>query len=419
MVCNMKKNVVTRSISVICAAMMCGSSLLPVSADGQFQLEDSIPVQAFGQKPTPSAQAYALMDAHTGRLILGDNETECLPMASTTKIMTALIALEQQNIDEYFTVDAEAIKVEGSSMGLMQGDQVSLRMLAYGMLLPSGNDAANAAAVKIAGSITDFAVLMNQRAQQIGMTNSQFVTPSGLHDDAHYSTAYDMALLTRVAMENQDFAQICSATKAQVSFGSPPFERWLANHNRLLKYYDDCIGVKTGFTKKAGRCLVSAAERVDGGRFICVTLNAPQDWNDHTALLDYGFSMLQEVSLTPQAPDLMIPVVGSQTQTVRVAPVGEAVVRTTADKQDITQRVVLNQFVYAPVQKGDCVGSIDFVLGERVLASVPLIAAESAYIHVIEVKLTLWDRVKQFFGGLFERDNPQKDQSDMPVMDAL
>jgi len=258
-----------------------------------------------------SAQAYLTMEASTGRVIAAQNADEPRPIASTTKILSALLTLEAGALDEPFTVDPNAILVEGSSMGLQTGDIVTLRTLAQGMLLASGNDAANAAAVRICGNIPDFAKRMNERARQLGMTHSSFVTPSGLDAEGHVSTAYDMALLARAAIANPDFLSICRETSMKLSYGNPPYDRWLRNHNKLLNEYEGCIGVKTGFTKKAGRCLVSAATR-DGITVICVTLDAPDDWADHKTLLDGAFAALQSVTLPTDAiSGITVPIVGS------------------------------------------------------------------------------------------------------------
>ena len=237
-----------------------------------------------------SAKAAILIDAQTGTVIAEKNEKQRLPMASTTKIMSALLLLESGGLDTPFRVDNEAIMVEGSSMGLCEDDIVTKRALCYGMLLPSGNDAANQTAVTLAGSTEKFAEMMNQRAEKIGLKDTNFVTPSGLHNENHYSTAYDMAMLTREALRNDDFREICGTKRAKLKFGNPPYERWLVNTNKLLTMYDCCIGVKTGFTDEAGRCLVSAAEK-NGVTLICVTLNASDDWNDHKKMYDYGFSV--------------------------------------------------------------------------------------------------------------------------------
>ncbi|MEG1994358.1 MAG: D-alanyl-D-alanine carboxypeptidase family protein [Oscillospiraceae bacterium] len=230
-----------------------------------------------------SAKSAIVMEKETGRILYGKNINDKRAVASTTKIMTALLTLEQENLDEFFRVDDNAINVAGTSAGLRHGDKACLRDLAVGMLLPSGNDAANAAAVKISGSIPEFAKLMNKRAEEIGMKNTKFVTPSGLDDGEPYSTAYDMALLTRTALDNKDFASICSKKSTSVSFGDPPTLRFLYNHNRLLKEYSGCNGVKTGFTKKSGRCLVSSVT-AGNKTLICVTLSASDDWNIHKNL---------------------------------------------------------------------------------------------------------------------------------------
>ena len=251
------------------------------------------------QKEDRSASAYIVMEATTGRVLYGKNIHERLAMASTTKIIGALMVLEQENLDEYFMVDSDAIQVEGSSMGLTEGDLVSLYSLACGMMLPSGNDAANAAGVRLYGSIDGFVEAMNQKAEELGLSDTHYVTACGLDAPDHYSTAFDLAKLTRIALQNEDFAYICSQSNMKVKFGDPPYERWLKNYNRLLELYPDCIGVKTGFTDDAGRCLVSAAER-DGMTLICVTLNAQDDWNLHASLYDKCF---ESYSMTP-LPDI-------------------------------------------------------------------------------------------------------------------
>lgn len=250
-------------------------------------------IKARAAEPAIAARAAALIDMSTGKVIFEKNGSMQLPMASTTKIMTTLLTLEAGDLDSYFEVDPNAIKVEGSSMGLKEGCLVTRRMLAYGMMLPSGNDAANSAAVSVAGSIDDFVRMMNDRAAQMGLDNTHFVTPSGLDDytSDHYSTALDMAYLTANALKNETFKQVCQTRSIKLEFGDGK-EFWLANTNRLLDSCEGVIGVKTGFTDKAGRCLVSACTR-NGVTLICVTLNDPNDWYDHTNLYDYGFGMYE------------------------------------------------------------------------------------------------------------------------------
>lgn len=348
-----------------------------------------------------SAQAYLLMEASSGRVILAQNERQRLPMASTTKIMTALLTLEQPDLDAYFTVDAQAIRVEGSSMGLREGDQVTLRALAAGMLLSSGNDAAQAAAVSIDKSVEAFAKRMNGRAAELGMEDTHFVTPSGLHDDEHYSTAADMALLARSALQNEAFVSICSKSSMKLSFGNPPFDRWLKNHNRLLKEYEGCIGMKTGFTKKAGRCLVTAAER-DGVTLICVTLNAPNDWRDHTRLLDYGFSQVKPEPFQPDVSDLSIRVVGAEEETLPLAPLsGFATCLTAEEQADVIREVSLAPFAYAPVAAGDIVGEVRYTYNGFLIGKTALVTAGSAGYYDPPPKTGLWEKIKAFFAGHF------------------
>ncbi len=341
-----------------------------------------------------SAKAAVLIEADTGRVLFAKNKDMQLPMASTTKILTALITLEHDGLDDFFVVDAQAIQVEGSSMGLTVGDSVTLRTLAYGMLLASGNDAANAAAVRIGGSISAFADIMNQRAAAIGMKNSHFVTPSGLDDEQHYSTAQDMATLAAVALKNHAFRDICSRNIAKVEFGNPPYERWLKNHNRLLNEYKGAIGVKTGFTKKSGRCLVSAAEK-NGVTLIAVTLNAPNDWQDHTRMLHYGFEEVKPIAYSVPYEKIKLKIVGGKVDTVGVVPLTLTTVNVEPDRlKDISAKVLIEPFYYAPLKAGDIVGRIALSLDGNVIEEVTLIAAEDVQRNITEVKYSLWDKIK-------------------------
>lgn len=329
------------------------------------------------EAPSVSAKAAVLMVAQTGEVLYDRNAQEKLPVASTTKIMTTLLCLESGDLDTEFVVDAEAIRVEGSSMGLQEGDVVTKRALCCGMLLPSGNDAANAAAVAIAGSQEAFAELMNQRAAQLGMTRSWFVTPSGLDAEGHGASAKDMATLTRAALQNEAFRSICSQSSVTVQFGNPPYARNLYNTNKLLTRCEGVIGVKTGFTDAAGRCLVSACER-DGMTLICVTLNAPDDWNDHEKLYEYGFSRLCAVE--PELPqNLSIPVVGAEETALPVyARESITVAADRGDLSGLTMQTELPPFFYAPVTAGEQVGSLIFSWKGQELGRVPLYVRDGA-----------------------------------------
>ena len=337
-----------------------------------------------------NAEAAVVMDADSGRLLYAQNPDKRLANASTTKIMTALLTLEQPDQDRYFTVDSDAIQVEGTTMGLQPGDSVTLHQLAAGMLLPSGNDAANAAAVEIAGSEEAFVRLMNQRAAELGLENTQFRNPSGLDAEEHYSTAYDMALLARAALQNPLFAGIAASRRMTVSYGQPPYARSLLNHNRLLSLYGDAIGVKTGFTKKAGRCLVSAAEK-DGVRLICVTLNCPDDWNTHAALYQRYFALTESRPLTLEAP--ILPVVGGQKAALQTVLVGQPTYTAIRGREEgITVTVYLNRgFCYAPVEAGQPLGQVVWRRGDHVIGTALLAAGES--IPALESHRPWWQKL--------------------------
>ena len=340
-----------------------------------------------------SAKAAILIDAQTGTVIASKNENQLLPMASTTKIMTTLLLLESGDLDTEFKVDNKAIQVEGSSMGLCEDDIVTKRALCYGMMLPSGNDAANQTAVLLAGSAEKFAEMMNKRAEQIGLKNTNFVTPSGLHDPAHYSTAYDMAMLTREALKNESFREICSTQKIKLEFGNPPYERWLVNTNKLLNIYDGCIGVKTGFTDEAGRCLVSAAEK-NGVTLICVTLNAPDDWNDHQKMYDYGFSVTESMPIDYDYSGLHISVAGGKTESISVVP--DSIPTYTVvngNELEITAETIMSSFVYAPVSKGQKVGVINFYYDNKLLSTTDLVAQDACEAVIYERKPSAYEKI--------------------------
>ncbi|MDE7121826.1 MAG: D-alanyl-D-alanine carboxypeptidase [Oscillospiraceae bacterium] len=340
-----------------------------------------------------SAKACILIESATGKVLFEQNAQEKLPMASTTKIMTTLLTIESGDLDLEFPVDNQAIHVEGSSMGLQENDIVTKRALCYGMLLPSGNDAANASAVAVAGSIPEFAKLMNARAKEIGMTRTCFVTPSGLEGIGHGASAWDMALLTREALRNELFREICSKAQATVKFGNPPYERTLYNSNKLLRMYDGVIGVKTGFTDEAGRCLVSACER-DGVTLICVTLNDRDDWNDHMKLYDYGFSKIQPTEL--EVPEITQHVVGSSRDTIPLRIEDSVMIGTIrGDVSGITTEILLAPFAYAPIADGEMLGELEYYYQDRKICSVPLLADGSADV----TQLPEQNRIKKFFAG--------------------
>lgn len=347
---------------------------------------------AMSTKCLAAPKSAVLIEKESGRVLFEINKDEPLPMASTTKIMTALIALEEGNIDEYFTVNSGAIKVEGSSMGLKEGDKVTLRILAAGMLLSSGNDAANAAAVKIKGSVEDFVSLMNKRAKEMGLESTSFETPSGLDGENHFSTAYEMAVIAQNALKNPDFAAICGKKSIAAEFGNPPYSRTLINHNRLLKTLKGATGIKTGFTKKSGRCLVSSAER-EGVSLICVTLGCPDDWNYHTALFDEYFAKLKSVPMETIYTD--IPVCGGTEKTVAAASSVVSLSLFEGEKEKIETVISKAPFVFSPVQKGEIIGKVIYKLNGKTVAEVPLLAEKQ--IEAVTENKGFWKNIKEIF----------------------
>ncbi|MBD5134051.1 MAG: D-alanyl-D-alanine carboxypeptidase [Clostridiales bacterium] len=339
-----------------------------------------------------NASCAILMDAESGRVLYEHNVHQPRLIASTTKLMTALVAVERAgDLEETVNVKGEWLGSEGSSIYLTAGEQITLRGLLYGLLLQSGNDAAMVIACHTAGSVEAFAALMNERAAELGMKNTSFANPSGLDDENHYSTAYDMALLARACLDNEAVAEIC-ATRA-ITIGTRTF----VNHNKLLHRYEGCVGMKTGFTEKAGRTLVSAAAR-DGQTLICVTLNDGDDWNDHTKLLDYGFQTFPRQVLC-QAGEVLgsVPVEGSLIPTV-AAVTAEEVGYPLKEGEKLTMDVELAGSVRAPFEKGESIGEAVWKKDGVVVARVPL-AAQSGAGRDVREPLGFWQRVREKLAG--------------------
>ncbi len=244
-----------------------------------------IPINTFAI----SARSAIVLDAASGRILFEHNSRTKRGMASTTKIMTALCALEYGDTEKIVTVSKTASGIEGSSMYLAPDEKLKLSDLIYGLMLVSGNDAATAIAESVSGSAEKFAELMNKKASEIGAFDTSFTNPHGLSDENHFTTAYDLAKITAYAMKNPLFCEIVATKSKSLAQTEGGFPRYLVNHNKFLNMYNGCIGVKTGFTKATGRCLVTAVEK-DGLRFICVTLNDPDDWSDHKTMYDNAFS---------------------------------------------------------------------------------------------------------------------------------
>lgn len=337
-----------------------------------------LPVQAGAQTAAPSvsAKSAALIDTMTGSVLYEKNAYQKLPMASTTKIMTAICALEAGNLDEAFEIHPAAVGVEGSSIYLAHGETMTMRDLVYGLMLNSGNDAAVAIAMRVSGSIEDFAALMNDTAARIGVKDTHFQNPNGLDDPQHYTTAYDLAQITRYGMRVPEFAEIVSTKSKRIPWQNKENGRLLSNHNKMLSLYQGADGVKTGFTKKDGRCLVSSATR-DGLQCIAVTLNAPNDWNDHTQMLDYAFDNYALCPLVRAGEYLCTVAVrhGQQAEVSVVAQQGLAVPVKIGCTPDVKLDIQVPDYLEAPVGYEQVVGQVEVFLDDKPIGSVPAITA--------------------------------------------
>lgn len=339
-----------------------------------------------------SARSAVLYQPDTDSFLFKKNENLRLPMASTTKIMTALLALENSSQTDLVIIPEEAEGVEGSSAYLRAGDILTMEELTYALLLRSANDAAVAIACHIAGDVDSFADMMNERAAALGLCDTSFKNPHGLDHGEHYTSAHDLALIAAEALKNEDFKKISSTYKK--SFYTEDSTRLYVNHNKLLKSYDGSIGMKTGYTKKSGRCLVGAAER-DGLTFITVTLDAPNDWQDHKALFDFGFASLEKIELAGAGDyEYSLPVEGGKTDSVNVRNTDTAEIITEKKEHITEEHIRLSENLTAPIYEGDILGEVVFTLDGEVCARVKLIAENNVEIK----KKSLLERIKDRLG---------------------
>lgn len=336
-----------------------------------------------------SAQKAILLDANTGRVLYEKDADSRSLIASTTKIMTALLICEHCNVLDRMRIPKEAVGIEGSSMYLREGEILSLQELLYGLMLRSGNDAAVALAIHCAGTVENFAAMMNDKARQLGLNGTHFENPHGLDSPSHYSTARDLAVLSAYAMNNPIFYRTVSSKSVRVG------ERTMQNHNKLLWRVEGADGIKTGYTKAAGRILVSSATR-DGRRLICVTINDGNDWADHTTLLEKGFSGYQ-IRQVVKAGERVANV------TVFSGESGEVALLAAEDfsfpfASQEEPRIVLSGpgFVYAPVIKGKTAGYAYVCIGDAVVGKVKLVYAQTVERTAQTAKPGFWQRL---FGG--------------------
>lgn len=337
------------------------------------------------EAPSNSAEAAILLHADSGAVLYEKNADERMLVASTTKIMTALVVLEKSGLQDEVCISRESTVIEGSSMYLSAGKNYTVEQLLYGMMLTSGNDAADALARYVGGSIDSFALMMNQKAAELGLTGSCFKNPHGLDEEGHCSTARDLAVITAAAMENPVFAEIVS-TKSYSLNGLT-----YVNHNKLLWQYEGTVGVKTGYTMAAGRILVSCADR-DGLRLICVTISDPDDWQDHMAMYDWGFDNYRCDIVSADEQLLRLHVISGKESTVPLTMHRELSIFHAADCQpEIIYE--LPRFVYAGVKKGDKAGSVSVYLDGKIAAQSDILFADSVP-AAEDIKLTAWERFK-------------------------
>ncbi len=317
-----------------------------------------------------SAKALALCEVSTGTFLETVNGDSRLPMASTTKIMTALVVLENADLSAEIKIPSVAVGIEGSSMYLVKDEPLTVEELLMGLMLTSGNDASVALAHYVGnGKVENFVKLMNQKAEKLGLSDTNFTNPSGLPDDNHYTTAKELAKITVCALNNPVFSKIVSMKSAKIRYNGIENGRTLKNHNKLLSMYDDAVGVKTGFTKKAGRCLVGAAKR-DGVTLVCVTLNDPDDWDDHITAFEKGFCRVKKIALAKKdsikvqlkTPDGMTFFAKNNADLYAVV----------TDGKMPSQTILCDETVYAPKKSGDIVGTVVYTIDGKEVASSPL-----------------------------------------------
>ena len=321
--------------------------------------------------PAVSARASVLFEPEGGRFPFEKNADERLPIASTTKLMTALVALRLTPTDTLLTVPAAACGIEGSSVYLRQGEKLTAEQLLYALLLRSANDAASALAIALSGSEEAFVAEMNAEAARLGCTDTHFANPHGLDNPEHYSSARDLARIMAACAENADFLRICGEKKYVLPLDGRT--QVLTNHNKLLFLRDDVLCGKTGFTKKAGRCLVSLSDR-DGVRLIAVTINAPDDWNDHLRLFDYGATLFVRRTIVTEGQRFRISLSGGTERYAycRAAGAISAVVPRSG-QSDITTDLLLPSILFAPVHTGDALGVCEVWAGKTLIGETALL----------------------------------------------
>ncbi len=349
-----------------------------------------------------SAKAAVVIEQSSGRVLYAKNPDWELPMASTTKIMTGYLTSKYGTLSDVVEVSENASGVEGSGMYLEKGEHITMENLLYGLMLQSGNDAAVAIAEAIGGSVDRFVEMMNETAaNDMGLTHTHFDNPNGLPSDTHYTTAHELAIITAEALKDPTFAQVCATKEKSVPWEGKDYNREMVNHNKLLGVLDGCVGVKTGYTNAAGRCLVTAVTR-DGMTLICVTLNDQDDWNDHTNLQNEMFEKyhIEDLTSTETVVDKITVgkgifgytgIVPDKTYTFPVC-----------DEDKIEIKTEVSDDVKLPVHAGDAVGSGSVTVNGENYGNFNLIATDDIDL-VKPSKDTFLDDIKHDIGTVFKR----------------
>ena len=336
-----------------------------------FSVFASVCFKVCAAPPDISASCACLADAVTGKIIYEYNASKRAPMASTTKIMTAIVAIENGDLNDAVAVSDYAARQEGSSAYFSPGDKILLGEALYGLMLNSGNDAAAAIAEHIGGSVEGFTQLMNKKADELGLYDTNFENPSGLDGQSHYTTAIDLARLTSYALKNDVFRRIVGEKVHKTEYSSGCV--YFTNHNKLLSGYDGCIGIKTGFTKKSGRCLVSAAQR-GPTTLVCVMLRDGNDWVDHKALLDYGFESAKIKSVVSKG-DVLKKIKSSDGKYVSAVSAEDFSYSVWGcDKTQIILHTLPE--IGDSINKGEKIGYFDVVSNEKIIKSIDIVSGD-------------------------------------------
>ena len=366
------------------ALLLCTAALLPVRAQAvsgelTYITADS-PIEKVSLDIVTSAGSAVLLDASGSEVhtLWEQNADKRRGPASTTKIMTALVAAEKMPLSTKVTIPKEAVGIEGSSVYLTEGEVFTLEELLCCTLLESANDAATAVAIAVGGSIEEFAALMNEKCKELGLTDTHFTNPHGLDHDEHYTTARELGVIAAAALENEALKKIFSTYKMRVS-APEGGDRLLINHNRLLKSIEGCIGVKTGYTKSNGRCLVSAAER-DGLRLIAVTLDDGNDWHDHTLMLEAGFKAYERVELCEYTNIILpeIEVINGEQTRVRTAVTERVYVTLPKSGATVECKLECIPSIPAPISRNTDAGTVIFLSNGKEIARTRIVTAYSA-----------------------------------------